>query len=368
MEDGPPSSVTSGERLQLLRKHTATWDSMAYTATVDIPMESGCWDFYGGIFAEEKQGGLAITQLPSQLRGIPHLSWELQDIGVDIQDFRVDPAQDLLVIADNGPTGPSAHTIHLRSLSTGKPHPSAEPPSALHYIYPNDDVGLCFHISGNYLGILFLQQDGSNALVIWDWKSGNIVMESQSDAVRAFCFLSDRHILVAQGDPTYGVVIVIYDFTPSDNLVSSDLPQPVCVFQYPEMILPYDYKGKPPKIGTLTIDMFPSPGWTPHPSLSVPFHLDRDQRLIQLTVSFIRHRKAVHFFPISPFLRQISLYRSSMVATGRQIPWQDWAQNESCMRIWDRPTDFTSVCSVYGTSRIYCKAHINPNYAGRTRQ
>ena len=64
----------------------------------------GVWELYGGVLAQgTSPRGLTFTQLPSKLRGIEQKTWALDDVGVKIRDFGMDPAQDLLAIVVKPP-------------------------------------------------------------------------------------------------------------------------------------------------------------------------------------------------------------------------------------------------------------------------
>lgn len=56
------------------------------------------WELYGGVLAQgPDSSSLTFRQLPSELRGIEEKEWMISDIGFNIRDFGMDPAQDLLV-------------------------------------------------------------------------------------------------------------------------------------------------------------------------------------------------------------------------------------------------------------------------------
>lgn len=103
MEDGPPSTLTSAERLRVLKAHQEAWDKLAWTSREEVPMhQGGVWELYGGVLAQgDGSRTLAFKQLPSAIRGIEEREWRIEDVGVNIRDFGMDPAQDLLVIIEN---------------------------------------------------------------------------------------------------------------------------------------------------------------------------------------------------------------------------------------------------------------------------
>lgn len=99
MEDGPPSGMVAAERLQCLREHQSAWAKLRYSQSHVIQMERGnVWELYGNVLAQGRgPRSLAFYQIPSAIRGIEAKSWVVENLGVDVRDFGMDPAEDLLV-------------------------------------------------------------------------------------------------------------------------------------------------------------------------------------------------------------------------------------------------------------------------------
>ena len=99
MQDGPSSTLPTADRLAILRERQAAWDTLTWRERHEQPMGAGSvWELYGGVLAQsEGKRTLTLRQLPSVIRGIPDKQWEIADVGFDIRDFGMDPAQDLLV-------------------------------------------------------------------------------------------------------------------------------------------------------------------------------------------------------------------------------------------------------------------------------
>lgn len=81
MEDGPSSTLTSAERLRVLKAHQEAWDKLAWTSREEVPMhQGGVWELYGGVLAQgDGSRTLAFKQLLSAIRGIE----EREDVGVN---------------------------------------------------------------------------------------------------------------------------------------------------------------------------------------------------------------------------------------------------------------------------------------------
>ena len=66
----------------------------------------GVWELYGGVLAQaEGESKLVCAQLPSVIRRIEEKEWTIEDVGVKIRDFGMDPAQDLLIIIEHQTEG-----------------------------------------------------------------------------------------------------------------------------------------------------------------------------------------------------------------------------------------------------------------------
>ncbi|KAH8102076.1 hypothetical protein BXZ70DRAFT_1016170, partial [Cristinia sonorae] len=366
MEDGPPSPVTTAERLHILRQHRTAWDSMSHTSVQNIPSIRGYpWDFYGGVLARgTSTRGISFIQLPSLLKGIPQRTWEFLELGVEIQDFHIDPAQDLLVII--GGTRSRCvillacdvvsqiililrSSVHIRSLSSGGPHPSAQKSGVLRYKHSLQGHRFILNIIAKYLGVLFVNEDMSRKLVVWDWKRDVVVMEFYSDVQCSFAFLSERYILVAQGH-SRGIIITIYAFVPTPASTGSTSPQLICQFHYPPIISSYE-------VVDILVTGLPSPGWTPPKHLSVPFHLGRNHRLISLSITFREGGNAIHTIPLSTFLHHIHRYEFGAAPSGCKISWDDWAPTNTRIHSWNHLFGYTHVRTMHGTSSIFFREH-----------
>ncbi|TCD69894.1 Amino-acid acetyltransferase, mitochondrial [Steccherinum ochraceum] len=356
MEDGPPSALLPAERLQLLRKHRAAWKAMRHTSTHNIPMSGGgVWELYGGVLAQGiNPRGLAFTQLPSRLRGIPEKNWTLEDVGFKIRDFGMNPGEDLLVLIVKPPQDSTEYTIHLRSMTTGKPHPHAPKLAELKHIASARNYSFAIQTSGDYLGILFESADeNDNELVVWNWKSGVVEMVLNVNTQSPFLFLSDRHVLVAyvhgldSDEPR--LLLKVFDFmsAPTTKTSCTDMPF-VCEFALPRQHATSD-------IFAIALRSDPAPGWKPPASLSVPFHKARNERLFVLSIWFAgdgQIKPLLLFIPSFTLFRHIDRVGSGDDAIGRQVPWQDWGPEGT--RILPVTIQHSSVwvCYVHGMSFV----------------
>ena len=161
-------------------------------ASVALTGHCHAYELVGGLFAKalEEFGAarmLVASWLPSSLAGETRLI--VDDLGVRIKDFALDPAQDLIVLLEHRPpTGPIATSsttssaypdmgtgadirVHLRRLSAGAvaPHPAASNPvlcrratSAVH--------GCMIQIVEDVVGMYFWMP--FHGVLIWNWMTG----------------------------------------------------------------------------------------------------------------------------------------------------------------------------------------------------
>jgi hypothetical protein len=103
MKDNPLCELGLYARFDLLQRYTAAWRSLNATGELRIDRgDSRIYEISGGIVAlgMENKRTLRLTRLPSALRRIEKRTWEIPDVGGDMFDIAIDPAQDLLVMVE----------------------------------------------------------------------------------------------------------------------------------------------------------------------------------------------------------------------------------------------------------------------------
>ena len=99
------SRVSIAERLSELRTIEHGWANLHFRRRyiVRLPKRT-LWKLSGGILAHGimtfMTRGLLFTELPSTVRESPEKTWEHGDSGVQIREFGMDPAQDLLILIE----------------------------------------------------------------------------------------------------------------------------------------------------------------------------------------------------------------------------------------------------------------------------
>jgi hypothetical protein len=78
------------------------------------------------------------------------------------------------------PEAARKHSVHLRSLSDGKPHPLARDAPVLYHAQGPRGPGVSYRIqvSGTFIAILFCLNN-SNELGIWNWMTGELQVVSR---------------------------------------------------------------------------------------------------------------------------------------------------------------------------------------------
>ncbi|EPQ57730.1 hypothetical protein GLOTRDRAFT_126221 [Gloeophyllum trabeum ATCC 11539] len=188
MEDGPPSHVTTAERLQHLRKYSDSWAGAQFGSVEKLhcgrgPMLRLSGNVLGRCFDSST---LVFNILPGHARGVNAREWRYDDIGFMIKDYAIDVGQDLLVILSRAPSQDRAagnheeQMIYFLSLSTGKAHPQAVH-SSTPLPYGVDTRDRCqLRLSGAFVGAMIPNALGEHRtephLVVWSWKEGTVRM------------------------------------------------------------------------------------------------------------------------------------------------------------------------------------------------
>ncbi|KAH8985237.1 hypothetical protein EDB86DRAFT_2959643 [Lactarius hatsudake] len=191
------------------------WRALRPRRRASVALAGHChaYELVGGLFAKalEEYGAarrLVASWLPSNTTDETRLV--VDDLGVRIKDFALDPAQDLIVLLEHRPAaGPSANTsaatagadirVHLRKLSAGAvvPHPEAKVPvlcrRALGPVH-----GCMIQIVEDVVGMYFWMP--LHGVLIWNWMAGEELVFIQEDQaperIWDFSFLSPRAYMV----------------------------------------------------------------------------------------------------------------------------------------------------------------------------
>ncbi|RDX52578.1 hypothetical protein OH76DRAFT_168578 [Lentinus brumalis] len=358
MEDGPPSALTPSDRLAILRERQEAWKTLTWKARTEYDMRrGGVWELYGGVLAQaDGDSTLVCAQLPSVIRGIEEKVWTIEDVGVKIRDFGMDPAQDLLVAIEHHTEGSEMFSrVHLRSLATGKIHPDAPKTGMLVHQLRPERYSYTIQTSEDFLGLLIQgPEEAACELLIWNWKSGALRIHLCGEFMPSFSFLTSRYILLTtypDEDPdeegnfphtiTSRILVLDLDAAPDAPAKLSELDY-LCAFHYPMLSNNFTTLA-------MSLRSDPGPHWRPSPSLKVPFHISRTDRLFVNTIWLTdghAHIALLSLIPASTFLSALSSLAPG--ETRRDFEWSEWGPRGS--RFVVAPSRHTPVwvCYVYG--------------------
>ncbi|KAF9222211.1 hypothetical protein BS17DRAFT_736128 [Gyrodon lividus] len=244
MIDGPSSLFSTGERLSRLRSLRRSWSTLSWTSKVTVPMPGACYayELVGGIFcktqnAQHQPHGsrqLSATWLPPS-DGPGHVLVR-EDIGVPTRDFAMDPSQDLMVLFRGSEdfglplvvVVPGTLELYIRTISTNQVHPEARVPVlSTPVLFPVTSAFI--QIVDDVIGMLYCVDPAKPRITIWNWKTGNLVVDRSSVNLPAatwdFSFINSRAFFLTCGGATGSIEI----FTFSCDCSSSDQPQPAPV-------------------------------------------------------------------------------------------------------------------------------------------
>ncbi|KIJ08313.1 hypothetical protein PAXINDRAFT_139363 [Paxillus involutus ATCC 200175] len=358
MQNGPPSAMGHANRLTALRNSQTAWNKLQWTGTKDIPLLQGnLYELSGGIFVQSNHlGGLEFRRLPSHYRGIDEHVWSLDLPDVDLRDFALDPAQDLLVLIARPLLRAGVRnarmeiSIHLRSLTTGEEHPLAtKPPILLHDVDLRAAIlSFMVQVHSDHVAVHFISHGTApSELVVWNWKTGLILLNTYSTDIMAFAFLTERLILVGGlEDVDSGqlcLFVVDLDSSHSER-TDFDAVDYRCAFLYPPC-----YSWVRPVNFMIRSD--PSTNWSPHPSFQVPFSIGPGPRLYIVTIWFMQGEE---ISPIDLFVLSSTLLdRIESLGDGekRVFEWGEWGPAGTRM-IARASHSHSWVCYVYGAKFI----------------
>ncbi|KAI0821790.1 hypothetical protein BC628DRAFT_800527 [Trametes gibbosa] len=363
MEDGPSSALTVADRLRMLKARQEAWHKLEWTSRSEMPMaQGGVWELYGGVLAQgEGARTLVFRQLPSNIRGIEEREWRIEDVGVDIRDFGMDPAQDLLVIVENREdrNGMSC-SVHFKSLNTGEPHPAAPRPATVTHVPKRGRYSYTIQVCDDTVAVLMTSGDEDHSeLLMWDWKTGARRLYMTGTDLSSFAFLTSKYVLltslptmeldednVFHGDDPRLLVIDLEHMSPRHEINFNNVDY-LCAFHYPALA---------DSFATISISVRsdPAPNWRPAPELRVPFSVAREEsRLFVITLWVVEGNMHIMPFislvPAATFLTRVA-EAAAQGKNGRIFDWASWGPAGS--RFVPAPTTHTSVwvCYVYGST------------------
>jgi hypothetical protein len=179
------SASTTAARMEILLERRAAWRALRPNRCASVVLAGHChaYELVGGLFAKaiEEFGAarkLVASWLPGNGRGERRLV--VDDLGVRIKDFALDPSQDLIVLLEHRPVPRSSSMagadicVHLRKLSAVvAPHPAAKNPMLCRRAI-GPVHGCMIQIIEDIVGMYFWMP--FHAVLIWNWMTGEELM------------------------------------------------------------------------------------------------------------------------------------------------------------------------------------------------
>ncbi|KAF8634482.1 hypothetical protein AX15_000921 [Amanita polypyramis BW_CC] len=343
----------------MLRLYQNRWSDLHWTHERRLRMlRGGLWELYGNVLAQNSadKSALHFKQLPSQSRGIQEKDWSVDVKQFQVKDFTMDPAQDLLVILElpRWQQGDRIYRAFLRTMSTGESHPLALGSRMLtHERQWLERVFYSIQTCGDTLGIMFNgRESGETEVVLWNWKTGQVLLNIVSGDINTMAFLSERHLILGVtrtstvlGNMEPSLVVVDFIAEPSGRR-GIDMLKNAFTFRFPPM-------ADITTVLDIEVRSDPAPIWAPDPKLQVPFFAARRNRLYVITF-LVRTSEDIplallQFVPGNTFL---SLIQGAAGQNVVQFDWDTWGPEGSRMVTPPFLHSETWVCYVYGTRYV----------------
>ena len=216
--DGPPGPVTAASRLELVEAYDEAWRTFSWRdyLMIELPFPHQAPYVSGDTLVLPIYGmsrlisSFVMQSIPSPLRGVQGRQWQI-DFDFFVDPFIIDATQDLLIVVPRHDTQKSVYSVFLLyvhlltyipysvfvcALSTGQPHPLSDNEGVLHLEPCRSPArGNSKHeISGDFLGMITESRNAlDDRLVIWNWKTGIILVRMVRVLLPVLFFLSGAH-------------------------------------------------------------------------------------------------------------------------------------------------------------------------------
>lgn len=310
---------------------------------------------------------LYFYQLPSHNRGMEYKHWIISDLGVDTQNFTIDPEQDLLVLAEASDAAqePQFLNLHLRSMSNNEVHPKTSHGCSVLVYHPLSRLVparllLNLEVFGHLLAVAFHSRGRyiPSYVVVWNWTTGTELLVSETDRFpevffefiymqrvqttgdhASFTLLSENLLVLSRSLERYFTTtdvpgefgfLDVYQFDP--QTATSTASTPVASFALPVL-------KEQEFVATIYLRCGPTTGasnFVSSPSRSPKvFDLAPHSRLLCLNVNISRDpRISSRIFPRtlcipSCLLLDILANYQAHHSNPLVVPWVEWAEKTS---------------------------------------
>ncbi|KAJ7670715.1 hypothetical protein DFH06DRAFT_1369742 [Mycena polygramma] len=331
MVRGDSDAVTSADALAALLKHRRAWSIVEWRSKTVVEIEPlvACraYELVGGIFAQQQQGADFLTISLADMvgdRGNARTTHAMGQELPNIQDFAMEPTQDLLALFSATPGGMAR--LELRTISSQQPHPLAGTP---HFeIRVDDSEPISVQIAGDVIGIFFPEPV---RVLLLNWRSGFILADmDHPESISDFYFLSPRSYILAHiDDEEFVGEIDIWTFDglhpDSSTLVARLLLPEIVSYAFTSLITIQagPFRAKPSSSGT------------------TPFSKSNDNRIYMFLINYCDEylfRLIVHGRYFQQFVTDYLRENRTEAAV---VLWEGWGPQNSRMfpggvDEWDR--------------------------------
>ncbi|KAF9078827.1 hypothetical protein BDP27DRAFT_1412765 [Rhodocollybia butyracea] len=206
----PPFS----SRLRTLRNRENAWMTFSPSSRhkINLANPGRIYEFASGVYGTAKEinnhtASITFYDLPSiesgQQRSLTHSFTDL-----NVVDFTIDPAQDLIVLVSLNHDALHMYDLHLRTLSSNEPHPKAPSPVLSSYkkrdgLTYADGFDVRIQVFGETLGFLvkeeaLVSKQGHFEIFRWLQPIPNSSALSCFSGIDDFTFLSEDHFLLVR--------------------------------------------------------------------------------------------------------------------------------------------------------------------------
>ncbi|KAJ7453671.1 hypothetical protein B0H11DRAFT_271827 [Mycena galericulata] len=307
------SAEPAVERLTALYARRRAWETLNWTLRTVLPIKPfvQAYDLVHGVFAQQDAGLFTATWLQS----IPDeetRTTSSRDLGIEPQDFTMDPTQDLVVFVYERD---GEAMIECRSLTSLQAHSLAALP-ILSFSVEEPLGQLTVEIAGDVISVFRMQYGRT---VVFNWRRGTMIMDIHVRRARrypsTFTLLSPRAYIL--GCITGSGAIEIWEFEDGENKV----PTHTATLQLPELAEDW----MPGHIGAHGASLRAEP--TPNKS----FSQSNESRLyvISLNYNYLEYMNemrcclVVHHRYLENYLSQ--------GGGPKTVPWEEWGPRHSRM-------------------------------------
>ncbi|KAH8107652.1 hypothetical protein BXZ70DRAFT_2976 [Cristinia sonorae] len=244
LEDGPPGGLSPAERLEALLGRKGPWRATRSSRIDPLSKKVHAWT-YGANFLSwiDTDGIIFFVELPSDVKKISAKSWAVQGLPFHLackESLKIDPFQNLFVVASILPDPQWQLSVQIRQMTTGDFHPECGRLFSLALVETCQEEPV-IHIGGDYLAIQYhaepTLQRFTMVMVVMNWKTGAFLLYLIGQSL-ACAFLTEDHILIGHDEPNCHTLSV-FDLRTCHGKgyyeqVAELKDQAICQLLYPE--------------------------------------------------------------------------------------------------------------------------------------